>query len=229
MRTAILIHGHFLPLPIWGKVMWGKPKEGLFGAIPKGIQLSEKEHADFIFWCSGIPVQGGRAISPNALEFAIARGKELLECESMVGLDISKLVQKSLLDDAVPNTREEIARAAVEFKKRNIERVFLVSPPKHIFRAHQEALIHRAAGHLNNIEIFAIASDVDFPDAPVADVAIIEPPHRRDQPLWQTHKYARAVIDILQRNDAVVSEDFLRKWGAVLQKYDVEVLWEPRK
>jgi len=38
MRTAILIHGHFLPLSIWEEVMWGNPKEGLWGVIPKGIQ-----------------------------------------------------------------------------------------------------------------------------------------------------------------------------------------------
>lgn len=229
MRTAILIHGHFLPLPIWEEVMWGKPKEGLFGAISKGIQLSESEHADFIFWCSGIPAQGGRAISPNALEFAMARGKELLECKGMGGLDISKLVQKSVLDEAVPNTREEIAHAAVEFKKRSIERVFLVSPPKHIFRAHQEALAHRAAGHLDNIEIFAVASDIDFPNTTAEQVAIIEPPHRADLSLWQTHQYARAVIDILQRNDATASETYLREWGTLLQKYGADVSWEPRK
>lgn len=229
MRTAILIHGHFLPLYIWKEVMWGNPKEGLWGVIPKGIQLAGREHADVIFWCSGIPVQGGRDISPNALEFAIARGNELLECSDMAGFTVQKLVQKSVLDEAVPNTREEIAHAAVEFKKRNIERVFLVSPPKHIFRAHQEALAHQAAGHMENIEIFAVASDIDFPNTTAEQVAIIEPPHRADLPSWQTHKYARAVIDILQQNDTVVYEAFLQEWGTLLQKYGVDVSWKPRE
>lgn len=229
MRTAILIHGHFLPLSVWKEVMWGKPKEGLWGVIPKGIQLAEREHAEFIFWCSGIPVQGGRNISPNALEFAVARAKELLECKGMADLTVSQLVQKSVLDEIVLNTHEEIASAAVEFKKRGIKRVFLVSPPKHIFRAHQEALEHQAAGHLNNIEIFAVASDVNFPNTTVKEVAIIEPPHRGDQPLWQTHKYARAVIGILQRNNIAVSEAFLRDWGTLLQKYGIDVSWEPRE
>lgn len=229
MRTAILIHGHFLPLYNWKEVMWGTPKEGLWGVIPKGIQLAEREHADFIFWCSGIPAQGGRDISPNALEFAIARGNELIECEGIGGLDISKLVQKSILDEAVLNTREEIASATVEFEKRGIERIFLVSPPKHIFRAHQAALAHQAAGHLHNVEILAVASDVNFPDTTAEQVVIIEPPHRRDQPLWQTHKYARAVIDILQRNNATAFEAFLKEWGTLLQKYGVDVSWEPRE
>lgn len=229
MRTAILIHGHFLPSYVWKEVMWGTPKEGLLGVLPKGIQLAEREHADFIFWCSGIPVQGGRDISPNALEFATARGNELLECEGMGGLDISKLVQKSVLDEAVPNTREEIAHAAIEFKKRDIERVFLVSPPKHIFRAHQEALAHQAAGHMENIEIFAVASDIDFPNTTAGQVAIIEPPHRRDQPLWQTHKYARAVIDISRRNNATAFAAFLKEWGTLLEKYHIDVSWLPRK
>lgn len=229
MRTAILIHGHFLPLPIWENVMWGNPKKGLWGVISKGIALAEREHADFIFWCSGIPAQGGRDISPNVLEFAMARGEELLECESMAGLDIPKLVQKSLLDETVLNTREEIARAAVEFKKRDIERVFLVSPPKHIFRAHREALKHQASGHLNGVEICAVASDINFPNTTAADVAIIEPPHRADLPLWQTHKYARAVLDLLQQKNTAVSEAFLKEWGVLLGKYYVDVSWLPRK
>lgn len=229
MRTAILIHGHFLPLPVWEEVMWGKPKEELWGVIPKGIQLAEREHADVIFWCSGIPVQGGRDISPNALEFAIARATELIGCKGMTGFNVQELVQKSILDETVLNTREEIASAAVEFKKRGIERVFLVSPPKHIFRAHQAALAYQAAGHLENIEIFAVASDINFPNTTVEQVVIIEPPHREDQPLWQTHKYARAVIDLLQRNNTPAFEAFLRNWGTLLQKYGIDVSWGPRE
>jgi hypothetical protein len=209
--------------------MWGKPKEGLFGVIPKAIQLAEREHADFVFWCSGIPVQGGRTISPHALEFTVARGKELLACEGMATLDISKLVQKSVLDEDVPNTHEEIVHAAIEFKKHGIERVFLVSPPKHIFRAHQEALTHQAAGHLEHIEICAVASDIDFPNTAAGQVAIIEPPHRADLPMWQTYRYARAVIELLQRNDVQAFEAFLKEWGTLLEKYHIEISWPPRK
>src|SRR3989344_579935 len=229
MRTAILIHGYFLSLPVWKEVMWGNPKEGLWGVIPKAIQLAESEDAKFIFWCSGIPVQGGRNISPNALEFAIARATELLGCESMTDFNVQKLVQKSYLDATVLNTREEIINAAVEFEKRGIERIFLVAPPKHIFRAHWEALAHQAAGYMEGIEICAVASGINLPNTTVEDVVIIEPPHRGDQPLWQTHKYARAVIDILRQNNAAVSESLLKDWGTLLQKYGINVSWEPRE
>lgn len=226
MRTAVVIHAQFLPFEVWESVMWGNPRKGVFGVIPTALRLAHQEKAEFIYWCSGIPHKGGRAISPDALEYAINRAGELPEYAHLHKHELMTMLKtNALFDSESQTTREEMERAALALQKCGTKRVFLVSPPKHIFRVHQEAL--RLNDLFKDIQVFPLASYVDFPDATAADVAIIEPGHRGDQPKWQTHRYAQASFMIMKMGEAKFGR-YLTEWGLLLENYGVEVNWKPK-
>ena len=65
-----------------------------------------------------------------------------------------------------------------------ITRLYLVTAPKHAPRAHQEFLIAKQRGRFKGITAYSVASDVDFPNTDVSQVAILEPWHRWDLPKW---------------------------------------------
>ena len=218
---AVVIHAQFLPADTWERVMWGDPRNRVFGVIPKAVKVAHENGVSVLFFCSGIPNgDKTRQYSPHALEFTREHANELPS--EWLGI----------LDGAIFEVRRvltHISGAVQALQMTCVSNLYVVSIPKHIPRVHQEFLTAMKELNCGEMTVFAIASDVDFPDATVDQVAIIEPSHRFDVPKWNTWRCAKAIISLMRTLIEPCFENFLRDLGDLLQRYGVDVTWLPRE
>ncbi len=205
MATAILIHGCHLQAEAWEHIVWGDPKHGVLGRVPKGLQLAEKHAASLIFWGTGASQKDGKKESEYTYDYALQHIHELDDVlkHGFAGYDAYEIQEllgkKSRLDLETQNTTDEIAAAAAFCKERRIDELILVSSPTHIARCLQEAQKLKTSGALEGIEVLACASDTCFKDSTPADVVIIEPPHRGDMPKVPFHKTVRRIFATMRK------------------------------
>jgi hypothetical protein len=218
-KTAVLIHGHFLTPDVWPRVMWGDPRNGKFGVLPKGMKLAQELVADVVYIGNGVPNVGGREFNPDMAEYLERRKLE-------IGLgDYSPEIH---FDGSVQTTADEIANAAVVFRSHKIQEIYLVTAPKHAFRAHQLALVAKDKGSFPGMSIFATASDIDFPGTSAGTVAIIEAAHRHDIAKWNLWKYAAALLGVLKLPETETFA-FLGDLDRLLDGQGIKVTWKKRE
>lgn len=226
-KTAVIIHAHFLRPQVWETVMWGRPGNGDYGVIPTGLRLALSEQAELVYLCSGVPMNGGRDISHNALDFVRANLGNIPEFCQLSKSEIDTFVLKIHQDEFGQTTREEVRRAESMSSGYGIQRVFSVTPPKHAPRALQELLICRQEGGFKGVELFTTASDVNFPDTDASSTVIMEPPHRADTIGWNFHLYSAAMLKLMYQRPPESLEAVLDGLGMLLRQQGMMVNWEP--
>ena len=225
--VAVLIHGRHLDTKMWEHIIWGDPKRGVLGQVPKGLQVATREGARLIFWGTGASEKDGVKESRYTFDYAVAHAGELPEYMGFDAYEIAAMLgEVSYIDEETQNTAQEVTMAAKLCNERGITRLILVSAPTHIARCLMEAEKLRAAGLLGKLEVMAVASDVSFANSEPGNVVIIEPPHRGDRPKWQTYKYAQAMFQVQKQGNGVFRL-FLEDFGALLLKYNIKVTWRP--
>lgn len=184
-NVGILIHGCHLQAEGWENIVWGEPTRGVYGRVPKGLMQAQLHNADFIFWGTGASEKDGLKESAYTLRHTIQHAHELSMYNGFDPYEIESILNTiSHVDLETQNTTEEIRAALGECHKRGVQELILVSSPSHIARCHQEALkILAASNNAHQVLVYATASDTCFANSTAADVAIIEPPHRGDDPM----------------------------------------------
>jgi len=224
----VLIHGRHLEADGWERVIWGDPKNGIFGQASLGVALALKLGAQAIYWGSGASEKDGLKESQCAFMHAVAHGSSLSALEGFDPYEIESILkEKSILDLTTQNTEEEITGALEKCQQLGIKRLYLVSAPTHISRCALLVEQLREQGKAGGIDIYTKASDVPYIGYTVQDVVVVEPPQRGDVPKWQTFRYVQAMFGIMHKSDAAFAS-FLSELGALLRKYNVRVDWEPR-
>ncbi len=200
--------------------MWGNPTEGRFGVISKALGLAISESAYGIYVCSGIPKIGGREFSPDAKEFMEGRINEIV--------DYGKLKQCiRIQNNESQTTREEVIAASPWFEALGIERVICVTVPKHAPRALQEILVHQRTGAFHRMEIMMVTSDIDFPNATIEDVAILEAPHRHDsRKSVRPDLLGKGIIEILRTKGEGDQDSCFGCLGDILKLAGATPTWE---
>lgn len=221
MKTAILIHGHHLHAEGWEDVVWGDPRKGVLGHVPKGLIEALQWDADVIFFGTGASKKDGLKEGEHTLRFTWQRIGEIPQFASM-GTEAAEawLDARAVLELTSQDTVSEIGVCADIARKCGIERLVLVSSPTHIMRAHRTALsliakddAVRSFAHA----LYAVASDVPYAGATVDDVLIIEPPHRPDRPTVFFNKTLKPLEDIKRRSD--LAHDLDVDLRTVIEKY----------
>ncbi len=177
--------------------------------------------ASLLYLCSGIPTTGGREFSPDVSDYILCHKHEL---PPSLRLSLSfdpKVVQ----DDEAQNTSLEIENAATVLQKHGIEQVIAVTAPKHLPRVSKEFFLAKERGLFPGIDILTTASDVDFPEVKLADVAIIEPSHRHDVPATLAHACANATVRLMMQGKKVFGP-YETEWRELLAKYGQTVQWQ---
>lgn len=227
MNTAILIHGRHPDTDGWAEIIWGDPKNGIFGNAARGIELARRENAELIFWGTGVVQKNGTIESQLIFDHAIAHASDLSQFKGKTEADIKAILEPiSFIDLETQNTAEEVAKAVEVCNERGIERLILVSAPTHIARCLMLAEKLKADKKTGTLQIFATASDVSYKDSTPSDVVVIEPPHRGDAPKWQTYQYAKALFEI-QKQGKDVFRKYHEEWGTLLKKFGITVDWPP--
>jgi len=197
MKTGIFVCGRDinLPLPEWKRLMWGEPPDKM-GSLPMAIKIALDEGLEnirlIILGNGCIP----RKNQPSKIGFTRRYFLEELGDLDVKGFDglkgydiasfrsnITSIIGLMEIDRIVENTAEEITRAAQVFEETNVKKVFMVSCGSQIARATMAFLQLREAGDiLKNQQWFFVADDMTYYGTTAANVVVVEPPHRTDDP-----------------------------------------------
>ena len=138
--TGVLIHGCHLQAKEWENIIWGNPRKGVLGRVPRGIQLAWQESAKLIFWGTAASEKDGLKESQYTFAYAVAHGCELSEFSGYDPYEIESILNNfSFIDTESQHTSQEIEYATKICRKRGITRLILVSSPTHIPRCLSEA------------------------------------------------------------------------------------------
>jgi hypothetical protein len=215
MKTAILIHGCHVDATNWENIMWGDPARGVFGRVPRALQLLNTEHASLLCWGTGASERDGVKEAQYIFDYTVKRVHALPQFNGKAASEVvAYLLDISHIDVESQNTSQEVEAAARACKAAQVERLILVSSPTHISRCLLEAEKLRAVGGLRGIEVFATSSDTCYADSTVADVLIVEPPHRGDRSEVPTSEVLRRVMRRLR--DKVNGESFWQELEGLL-------------
>ena len=242
MPTGILLHGCNLGAFQWKRISWGDPPDYL-GRITRALLvLLEEERlkkdsvavlaiGTGVVWHSS----GKRAKRSGSMEAEEMRNLmfEMLpklgdfkvfqerfpevEQEGFIDQLRARLEQITQLATTCQNTTEELHDAATIFREHNVDRAILVSSPVHMPRCLKEAcvLFDEEGWSKLRYGLFAAPSDTCYQDTHTSDVAIFEPPHRPDRPMYPIQQFVRRISGV------PIDEmpQFLKELDELLEEY----------
>lgn len=188
METAILIHGCHLQAKDWENIIWGYPEKGIFGRVPKGLQVAQQEDARLVYFGTGASEKEGIKEAQYTYDYCMDMSRHWYSFSKDPFQLGKKIKERTFIDTESQTTPQEVARCIEMCKERGIEKLILVSSPTHIARCLQSAEKIRAEGDFKGLQIVATASDTCFVDSTPADVLIVEPSHRGDRAVISLHK-----------------------------------------
>ncbi len=228
---AVLIHGYHLEALGWESMVWGKPKEGIFGSIPRGITEAYKSNAVKIFWGTGASQKDGVKESQYIYNFALLHIEELAGLCGCSAAELQKFIEeRSYIDLKAQNTVEELKECFDMCLRENIPRIIIIPIATHASRSVKVALttiFGNAAYEAFRHCVYLAPADTSFLNASPDDVVVVEPPHRGDQIKWQTYRYAKAIFEVQKKGESTFSS-FLSDFGELLEKYGVKISWQPK-
>ena len=206
MKTAVIIHGFHLQAEAWESVMWGDPAKGVYGRIATGLREALRFEADFIFFGTGASNKDGLLEGEYILKFAREHIAELSEFAQWGNEKaVHWLEERAVLELKSQVTKEELLQCATIARERGVERLILVSSPTHILRAHQTAIAEFSKSELLSPllhALYAVASDTSYVGTSVADVMVVEPPHRPDRQKVFFNETLKDLSSFFNRPDA---------------------------
>lgn len=230
-KHAVLIHGCHLRTDGWEQVAWGDSNKSLWGRIPKGVRFAANLNAELIYWGTGASERGGKKESEVTFDLAIKHGIELARLcgkddnpDPYANTFLRWLQNVSWLDTTTQNTVEEVAACARMCVDRKVDQLTLVSSPFHIMRCHATALqVLGADPAFRGLRegLLCHASDTDPAGVSVADVVIVEPPHRGDNAKVPFHKTVRKIFPLLKDPDVAFAFD--AAWGNLIEEYSAKL------
>jgi hypothetical protein len=242
INTGILIHGCNLGAFQWQRIVWGEPPLQL-GRITRALLVLLEETSALrsgiavlvmgtnVVWTGGgkkskhsghSEAEATRQLMfeklPQLKEFSIFKSRfPEVEDESFIEQLRQHLDTVTKLATECENTAEEIQNAAHIFRKHYVNRAILVSSPVHLPRCIKEATIVFAENNWRSMSygLFAAPSDTNYQDTTPSDVAIFEPPHRPDRPMYPIQQFVSRIAQVSHKK----MEFFLRDLDELLEEY----------
>ena len=124
------------------------------------------------------------------------------------------------IENQSQNTVDEVKKVGEIFNRYGVERIILVSSPTHLPRCLRDACVafeqNEDLAHFRHW-LSAVPSDTSYMGKSASDVAVFEPPHRPDRPMFNINDFLKRVDDIPGKDRLV----FLRSFDELLQDFDV--------
>lgn len=196
MKIGILVHGRHVEAVGWQNLVWGEPPYKL-GTLPMMVLIALNAGIGNV---AGI-VFGTGASEKDGLKEAEYTKRFLLDHVGQLGefelikkhpgfqsshdmVLLKELFGKIICETASKNTDQEVANAANFFFTLGVTEVKQVTCGSHASRCQLVQLKVRAAGGIPAGQLWSCyGDDMTFADSKVGDVAIMEPPHRGDDPM----------------------------------------------
>ncbi|SVA65294.1 uncharacterized protein METZ01_LOCUS118148 [marine metagenome] len=230
-KTGILVHGCNLHAYQWKTIAWGKPPMEM-GRVTKGIFVALYESADVLAFGTGASEKNGKLEADATVQLMWERFDGIAEFDvfkryfpQITDQDYRNKVRKKIesileIENQSQNTVDEVKKVGEIFNRYGVERVILVSSPTHLPRCLRDACV----AFEQNVDLAhfrhwlsAVPSDTNYMGKSASDVAVFEPPHRPDRPMFNINEFLKRVDDIPGKDRLV----FLRSFDELLQDFDV--------
>lgn len=226
-KIGILIHGLHLQAQDWESVVWGNPPHTL-GSLPKAVQVMLDLGLENI----GHVVFGTGASEKDGMKEAAYTKRELYNKlerlddypELFMGpvrrYGLSKLIEHASLEIKAKNTAEEIKNVAQWFSASECDLVIQIPTcASHAPRCLKTFLQVKAQGGIPEGQSWMVATpDTTFAGSTIDDVAIVEPPHRGDDPMLDAPVKAHEVVSRLFRLSPQDRKNFLLQADQLLRE-----------
>ena len=242
MKTGILVHGCNLGAFQWKRISWGDAPE-LLGRLTRAILFVMEGIRDPAFEIS-VMVLGTGVRAESKHKRGHSNSTEASEMRRLMFENLDRLIEFRVFADRFPelgnadfaeqlrstleritelaedcqNTVEEIENAAWIFRRHSIDRPILISSPVHLPRCIKEACVLFEKGQWPEARhhLVAAPSETCYQNTTASDVAIFEPPHRPDRPMFPIQQLVKRI----SRVDQSQMSDFLMDLDALLEDYD---------
>jgi hypothetical protein len=197
-KVGILVHCHNLETDGWEALVFGIPEEEKLG---DGVALArvmltlgaDEELACVVIGC-GSSERAGLSEGEYSKRYILDNLERLHEFPSLAPL-IARLSDTEwkafresmagiIVTGEVENTVDEIAAAAEIFTEHGVDKVVQIAASSHVPRCIKEQAVARSRGKISkDQQWFTVATDMTYHGTRPEDVCVIEPLHRRDQPM----------------------------------------------
>lgn len=205
------MHVYHLEAADWEKLVWGEPKYGLMGTLPKLVQLllaeDSAEHFTDILMYTGPSRKDDLNEGEYAKRFLLNHFDELSEFPQIkILLDrtsdhkrqelYNKLSDHIVVGRELVNSIDEIVNAASHFKEDGITKIYQIATASHAPRCVQLQAIARRNRQIPEDQMwYMVVADTSYKDTTPSDVVVAEPPHRGDDPAFGIHP---SITDVLR-------------------------------
>lgn len=197
-KVGILVHCRHLETVAWEELVYGIPAEDKLGDLAVLarviLTLEPTEEVACIVIGRGPSWKDGLDEGEYTKQFLLAHLRNLrdfprlkpfldkLSSEQMQAFE--KLAEEIIITPEIKNTVAEVETAAKLFAEKGVEKVVQICAASHASRCIKEQAVARSHGAINKNQLWqTVASDIAYHDTKPEDVAVIEPLHRRDQPM----------------------------------------------
>lgn len=241
MKIGILVHGCNLGAFQWEHIVWGDPPNHL-GRLTRALLLLMqyeyilKSEVAVLVLGTGVVWTGGgkRNGCMEAHETHKILFEKLHEIPRFTAFDRhfpavhspqfleqlrARLTAITELTTDCQNTAQEVTSAAKLFIKHNVDTPIIVSSPVHIPRCLKEACVALSDSKYASIRnsLMAAQSDTCYQGTTADNVAIFEPPHRPDRPMFPINQFVQRIANVAPDKMSLFLkelDDLLERHGA---------------
>jgi hypothetical protein len=208
-KVGALVHSRHLETDGWEELVFGVPEEDKLGdhaALARAILTlgPGEEPACLIIGC-GRSRRDGLSEGKYSKKYLLDNLERLREFPRLASLldrlsDTERAAFREVIEDIivtreVENTADEIEAAAEIFTEHGVDKVIQIAASSHVSRCIKEQAVARSHGKISKAQQwFTVATDMAYLDTKPEDVCVIEPLHRRDQPMTYTRPGLSEVI-----------------------------------
>jgi len=197
-KVGILVHCRHLETVAWEELVFGIPEEDKLGDVAMlarvVLQLEPTEQVAAIVIGRGPSWKDGLDEGHYTKQFLLDNFDRLREFPRlrplMDGLDearaatLRQAFESIIVTPEIKNTVAEIETAAALFAEKGVRKVVQICAASHASRCIKEQAAARSHGKISSDQLWqTVATDMSYHDTRPEDVAVIEPLHRRDQPM----------------------------------------------
>tara|TARA_B100000745_G_C20066653_1_gene364053 strand:+ start:167 stop:853 length:687 start_codon:yes stop_codon:yes gene_type:complete len=219
--VLVLAHGFHLEAENWHGVVWGDPVNGVYGRVPRAVQVVLKNKHPCLLIGSGGSVNDGKTEADVAYDYLLDHFHEIPELYSCGDGGYEYVQHITQLERVAKNTAQEVKAVMELCIEKDVQELVLVSSPTHISRCLLEAEKLRMNPQFKHLCVSAVASDTSYAGYGPEDVVVIEPPHRGDMPQVPFHENAKDLFQFLR--DEKIAMGFNGAWRALIEHWRLKL------
>lgn len=197
-KVGILVHCRHLETDGWVELVFGDPTNDKLGdqstLLRVLLTLEPTEDVACIVFGRGPSVKDGLNEGEYPKKFLLDNLDRMKEFPRLSPLleklspneyqKLRTLLEQIIVTDEIKNTVAEVEAASNIFTEHGVQKVVQIAAASHVSRCIKEQAVARSHGKINKAQQwFTVATEMTYHNTLPEDVCIIEPLHRRDQPM----------------------------------------------